>query len=216
MAIIDIDFAWPVAENGYRVRDYGPPSNEPTILTAPRHGVWLEPVGANRRLQEPLAFHPALFLDFAGLPETPAACCEFASSFGLLLGLRDLAGEGEAVETWFHHIRRFRHLVELWRSVTPSHLRWQSEDLLPATIAGRLVWCDQGPVFSLQPNTLLSALRAQFYTAVAELKEITACEQCGRWFERGPGKPRRGKSRFCSDRCRSDYHNLRKRKGAAP
>jgi hypothetical protein len=215
MAIIDIDFAWPVAESGYQVRDYGSPTYEPTILTAPRSGVWLEPIGPNRRWQEPLSFHPALFLDFAALAETPAACCDFASSFGLLLGLGDRTGEGENVEDWFHHIRRFRRLVDIWQSATPTRLRWQTEDLLPAVMAGRLVWRDQGPVFSLQPNTLLSALRAQFYTAVAVLKEIAACDQCGRWFERGPGKARRSKSRFCSDRCRSDYHNLHKRKREA-
>ena len=215
MTIIHIDFAWPVAESGYLVRDYGPPNSEPTILIKPRSGLWLEPISANQRWHEPLAFAPALFLDFAALAETPAAVCEFASSFGLLLGLNDRTGAGEDIGTWFHHIRRFRRLIDIWQSATPTRLRWQTEDLLPAAIAGRLVWRDQGPVFSLQPNTLLSALRSQFYAAVAELKEIAACDQCGRWFERGPGKARRSKSRFCSDRCRSDYHNLHKRKGAA-
>jgi hypothetical protein len=239
MATIDVDFEWPVAVGGYEVCDYGARPGPPTLLAPSsalikiaalaaggiaaseppsdlvRVGPWgthLVPCGATLRWHQPLAFHPFLFMQFATLDQRAAACAEFASNFGLLL----TRGEGtEDVEIWFHHIGRFRRLVDLWQSGPPVAVLTRSEpdDLREAAIGAKLVWRDGRPGLSMTPDTLISALRLQFMQAIADMREIKSCDQCGRWFERGPGKDRRGKSRFCSDACRFGFHNERRSKG---
>jgi hypothetical protein len=212
MAIVDIDFEWPVAVGGYEVHDYGPRSDEPTLLTADLSGLHLDPKSSELERRRPLADEPYLFLLFADTAQHADGAREFASRFGLLLGtLRNPAG-GEAVWLWLRHIQRFRLLVDIWQSGNPAELLWQvdPDDLRPASIAGGLSWREGRPRLALRPNSLLSAMRLQFFQAVAELKEIKACDGCGKWFERGPGKARRAKSRFCSDQCRFDFHNARK------
>ena len=225
---MDIDFTWPVPTEGFWV-DQRPADDggSPRIV--------LEPRGENR-WQSPLSGRPALFRQFAALDEeTPQAVADFASRYGWLFpprlaavfpmelpGLqesyRNLAsiehpGDGvEDLAAWRREIRRVRRLVaELDEAtVKGERLRPPWKDLRSPGLVAELV--DRGglPAIELRPDCLISALDLLFYRVIVGLSEIRACDQCGTWFECGPGKGRRGKSRFCSDKCRFDFHNARK------
>jgi hypothetical protein len=222
MPKLDIEFAWPVAVAGYEPKDF------------PGAGTFLVARGDEERWDNPVAFNPALFRQFAALPETPAACADFASKFGLLFGVglqqissvnrgRDrppvrsfVEDDRDSIDEWIEQIRRFRRLVNDW-----DRARSAGEDprpnllnlLPPPALIVRLVDREGKPSLSLSPDCLLSAMDLQFYQAVAGMTELRACEQCGTWFECGTGGGRRIVSRFCSNRCRFNFHNDRRSKG---
>ena len=79
MAIVDIDFEWPVAVGGYEVHDYGPRSDEPTLLTADLSGLHLDPKSSELERRRPLADEPYLFLLFADTAQHADGAREFAS-----------------------------------------------------------------------------------------------------------------------------------------
>jgi hypothetical protein len=68
----------------------------------------------------------------------------------------------------------------------------------------------------VRPANLLSAIELQFYKVVAGVTDLTTCEHCGEWFERGQAGTRRAGARFCSDDCRSLHNNQRRGKGDLP
>jgi hypothetical protein len=71
------------------------------------------------------------------------------------------------------------------------------------------------PSINLRPNMPLSALLYCAAQMIARGITAHACDNCGTPFlgggERGRNKKRAG-SRFCSDTCRYEYHNERRRK----
>jgi hypothetical protein len=227
---LEIVFTWPVPSRGFEVEQRIAPTDEsPLIVLEPRGG------GLGERWQSPLSGRPALFREFAALDETPQAAADFGSRYGWLFPYRlhdvaplDLPGlpefylnvavvehpdDGiEYFEQWCREIRRMRRLVaELDEATAKGHrCRPNYKDLrLPGLIA-QLVDHGGAPAIELKPDCLISALDLQFYRVVVGLSEIRACDACGTWFECGPGKGRRGKSRFCSDKCRFNFHNARK------
>ena len=194
MAIVDIDFEWPVAVGGYEVHDYGPRSDEPTLLTADLSGLHLDPKSSELERRRPLADEPYLFLLFADTAQHADGAREFASRFGLLLGtLRNPAG-GEAVWLWLRHIQRFRLLVDIWQSGNPAELLWQvdPDDLRPASIAGGLFLARGAPAPGAQtqlsvvgdaPAIFPSRRRAERDQGMRRLREVVRA------------RPRQGASR---------------------
>jgi hypothetical protein len=81
----------------------------------------------------------------------------------------------------------------------------------------RISYHSDHPSIRLRPDSTLSAL---FYCAAEMIaRGITAhaCDKCGTRFLGGGERSRnkkRADSRFCSDACRYDYHNERRRKTA--
>jgi hypothetical protein len=215
-ASFEIDLPWPVARAGYEVRRTSWIGN--TILTrGPHEDVVIVPKSGNRRFEEPFRANPALFLRFAALDESSEACADFASRFGLLHRTRR-AADGERFALWREHLRRFKRLADLWREGGASHLlrRASPSDLPhPAIMHVGLTWVGERPALVLVPESLLAGLELQLAVAVAGGSEIRACDQCGIFFERGRGKQRRAQARFCSDICRFEFHNARKREGAS-
>ena len=234
MATLDIEFLWPVAVAGYEIKE---------IDQGGLPGPYLVARGAEQRWQNPVAFHPALFRQFADLPLAPpdkamAAFIDFASKFGLLLGpysrmvaqnrgadrppIYSIFGDEEPyhldrVELWLTHVRRLRRLVSEWDRALRAgdDARPDYRDLLPRpTLFVDLVDRAGRPSLSFRPGSLLSAIDLQFYQAVTGTIELKACEHCGQWFERGLGTDRGRKARFCSDQCRFGFNNdKRARKG---
>lgn len=252
MPKLDIEFAWPVAVAGYEIREIAD-------LRAGGPGAFLVACGTEHRWHNPIAFHPALFRQFAALPETPAACADFASKFGLLFGptprvssiergpelppvfawVQHDVVHSDSIAVWLLQIRRLRRLVEDWdrarstgESTAPDYRDLMPKPRLIVDLIDRAapkVLAPPVPRFSadfvehrprpslnFSPNNLLSAIDLQFYQAIAGMTELRACENCGTWFECGPGGTRRSASRFCSDACRFNFHNARKGKGGSP
>jgi len=77
--------------------------------------------------------------------------------------------------------------------------------LVPGKPDGRLA-------LSLRPKVLVDAMRVQLAQSIAGGNEISVCEVCGSWFEKGGrgGDAKRSIARFCSDKCRNQFHNERR------
>jgi hypothetical protein len=220
---LDIEFTWPVAVAGYRVAE---PADGGSYLVAR---------GEANRWRNPVAENPDLFRRFALLPETPAGCIEFANEHGLLFGVgyepicsvdRDPAREpGEfcmevprdSIGEWLQQIRRLRRLVDGWNRARKAGetTALDYRDMRSPRLVVDLIARAGKPGLSQRPDCLLSAIDLQFYQAVAGMTDLRECEECGDWFECGPGGGRRTVSRFCTSRCRDKFHNKRRSKGGS-
>jgi hypothetical protein len=65
-----------------------------------------------------------------------------------------------------------------------------------------------------RPACLLDALWLQAIQRFAGDAIVRRCQQCGQWFEAGPGTGRRLDAKFCSDKHRVNFNNARRTKGA--
>ncbi len=215
MARIDIKFAWRVAP-GYVIVDSSSP-----LWQLPTRGLVLFSVADDQivprrgraETKEPILLRPTLFLDFAALDGSAESCLAFAKLWGLL-GLGAEGSElrqGEFISDWQRCIKDMRAAVAAWREGRLS----RRTDLPAADLKARLREAPGGGyMLELAPPSLWSALRLQFSQTAASDKTIRACDHCGTWFEAGQGTTRRADARFCSDICRTRYHNALKSKGA--
>jgi hypothetical protein len=71
---------------------------------------------------------------------------------------------------------------------------------------------DGRPTLSLRPQNLIDAMRIQLAQSIASGNLINVCPICGAWFEKGGrgGSAKRSIARFCSDKCRNQFHNERR------
>lgn len=235
MPKLKINFEWFRDEDGYRVVGAHDQPNRSKIVRK----------GGPLRSVRPLEFHGHLFQQFADLPGTEESCLEFVCHFGFLgvsagergddrrfgfLGVS--AGgrgddrrerpiydppEGEYLFQWWAAITDLRVQLEGWRSFGSGLPPGFVERLKPAEMIARLQERGPGerPALSLQPKSLLGAIHIQFFEFVASGKDLRACEQCGKWFETG-ASARRAVARFCSDDCRTKFHNRRRSLGGKP
>jgi hypothetical protein len=73
----------------------------------------------------------------------------------------------------------------------------------------RLVADHSGLRLQAEPNDLLDALWLQF--AQARSKGLAnRCEQCGELYATGPNTKRRRHTKFCSVKCKTKYHSLKR------
>jgi hypothetical protein len=83
-------------------------------------------------------------------------------------------------------------------------------------VGGLQAWLAPDPTtgewrLKLTPNDLLGALRLQSAQALIDPHgHMQECQQCGDWFEVGPGTRRRGDAKFCSDHCRIQFNSLKR------
>jgi hypothetical protein len=62
----------------------------------------------------------------------------------------------------------------------------------------------------VSPRSLLDALWLQLGQKLSDGGVIRQCEQCGGWFEAGPGSGRRSDAKFCSDEHRVIFNSRRR------
>jgi hypothetical protein len=215
MPAIDIDFHWTRALRGYRA-ELEPAGS--TILTSSVPArVIIAPVDDQTCAVDPLNIGN-LYLVFAQLSGEAGACVTFACSWGLLSRPRP-GIRGEPFDFWRREIESLRTAVELAADDPTRVCQYVPPDPM-APFPPRLdVWLVSrgGPratSLMLRPTSLIDALWLQFFAALAGDREIKACERCGLWFERGASSERGRKARFCTDKCRMDFHN-EQRKGTA-
>jgi hypothetical protein len=230
MAKLDINFVWHTAAGGYRAE---PVAMRSTILTGAADAersfdrLFLVPVTSEQRQVEPIALHNALYLELAMAAETPEACAEFASRFGLLR--RDYAGSREPVDFWLRQIGALREAVEIAlvdpmkvHFFIPSEPGSEPRAPLPDVPYRPLLRAWPVPagggqtVLQMRPVSLIDALWLQFLHSLSEDREIASCARCGAWFERGTGTDRGRKARYCTDKCRVSFHNERRVNGGSP
>ena len=66
---------------------------------------------------------------------------------------------------------------------------------------------------SIAPTHLRAALTLQCLAHRAEGARIRSCKACGSLFEVGGASRRRSHKEFCSDSCRFEFNNRRRREG---
>lgn len=216
MPVLDLSFEWPVDDAGYQIV-----APEKRKRSAGRRAVILDDVelgprikrrGGTLRMIRPLD-HSTLFVDFARLDGSDNSCIEFASRFGYLGPFQtedeDRVGEhGESVLLWRDDIDRMRRNVEAWQANPAAFVLVR--EIVMARLEASLVPVDGRAVLRIRPTSLIGAMQLQFAQAISTGLDIRNCDHCGKLFETGGGGRTR-KARFCSDRCRSDYHVARRK-----
>jgi hypothetical protein len=71
---------------------------------------------------------------------------------------------------------------------------------------------DGKPKLALRPDNLMQALTLYAARQIATGTTFGACLHCKGPFLRGGGSKKRGDARFCSDPCKWEFHNERRRK----
>ena len=217
MPVLDLSFEWPVDDAGYKIVDRKrKPSEGRDTLSMLRHpdGPYIVRGKGPLRTTRPLELHRTLFMAFARLDGSYESYLQFANSFGFL-GLfpnkraDDRVGpKGESLVLWQYEINLMRDAVELWQASPDTFA--SNQELIITELQVSLVPIDGKATLRIRPTSLIGAIRMQFAQAVATDLDIRTCDHCRKIFETG-GMGRTRKARFCSDKCRNDYH-LAKRK----
>ncbi len=209
---------WPVDESGFSIGEHKPKQPKrrgAQILTGPS-GPHIVRKGGQLRTTRPLESHSTLFMEFAHLDGTDEeSCLRFASKYGYLglipgLGKADdpVGPLGEPLSEWREQITNMRHAVGAWQAIPDT---FGSSREIPITrLDVSLVPIDGRPTLRIRPRSLIGAILLQFAQAVSTNLDIRTCRHCGKLFETG-GTGRTRKARFCSDRCRNDYHIARRK-----
>jgi hypothetical protein len=186
------------------------------------------------RLQSVLPDESGLFLEFAeGEP------LKFANRFGLLGGVglhaidpmdekrrqetRDWIGE--PVAAWKAEIQAMAEALRMWapaawtqpapQVVASAESDARSGERLASEINRHLkshcslALSKELTSISIRPQTLLSAVWAQFALAVRYDKQFRKCDGCKRWFEM-PSLGSRYEKQFCSKACKQRTYRERK------
>ena len=218
MPILDLSFEWPVDEAGYSVVDLKPKrpkGRRGALLLDGPSGPHVTRNGGPLRNTRPLESFPTLFMEFARLDGSEESCAGFATKFGYL-GLWPLdedaddrvMAQGEPVILWREPIDNMRRNVEVWQDNPTAFV--PVREVVIARLDASLVPIDGRAALRIRPPTLISAMQLQFAQAVSTGLDIRTCDHCGKLFETG-GTGRTRKARFCSDRCRTDFHVARRK-----
>ena len=124
MAEMDVDFEWPIDDEGYQIHRLPAVTTGALVSRRGEQDVIVRKGGPLRK-DRPIAFHPTLFRQFAEL-EKPEECLKFAEKFGYLgLGAwfgpkdtyEDGAGsQGEAVQDWLDAALNMYRAIEVSKS----------------------------------------------------------------------------------------------------
>ena len=101
-----------------------------------------------------------------------------------------------------------RAAVKLWQANPYTFAN--SQEFTITQLQASLVPIDGKATLRIRPSSLFGAVQLQFAQAISTGLDIRTCDHCGMIFEAG-GMGRNRKARFCSDRCRSDYHDAKKK-----
>ena len=217
MPFLDLSFEWPVDDAGYSIVDHKPKPSKgrsARLLTGEPSGPHIVRNDGPLRSTRPLELHRTLFMEFAHLDRTDESCLRFANSFGFLgLFLNERADDrvgpkGESLLLWRSEIADMRRSVDAWEADPDTFASNQEFTITRLDVS--LVPIDGRPTLRIRPRSLIGAIHLQFAQAVATGLDIRTCDHCGKIFETG-GMGRTRKARFCSDRCRNNYHAARRK-----
>jgi hypothetical protein len=155
------------------------------------------------------------FLHFSQLKDTPEACIDFAERYGLLTAPAVTSDPlpAEDLAFWKTEIRKMATLVRMLPNVIKvansrgTFARVGSVDVLLVPGTGP----NAKPVMVFEPGNLLQAMNLELAHFISGGGTLLVCQQCNLQFRAGAGdNSRRNKSKFCSDKCKHDYHNARR------
>lgn len=144
---------------------------------------------------QPLKEFPDLYARFAKL-RSQEDVVKFVRAYGPLTEEGLHGGKGDDL---FHGLRQAE-------SMAAGNLH---VGLVLCTLNAKLVADYNGIHLKAEPINLLDALWLQF--AQASSKGLAnRCEQCGKLYATGPDAKRRRHTKFCSVKCKTKYHSLKR------
>ena len=183
--------------------------------------------GGRLEKTKPFSYHPTLYKQFADLPDDPVAYCKFVNTFGpITYKHQDPAGRtidknlnkaaeklGESFGLLRQKTELMHHIISGWLEDPAEWMPFGENSPHMRFIAQLGRRPDGGRTLRFLPFTLFEAMLLQLCQAISSDRTIRACAWCNGWFEIG-AKSKRSSARFCSDRCRTRFHNDRRLKGA--
>jgi hypothetical protein len=163
---------------------------------------------------------PALYAEFAKLDGSKKACLEFAHKYGLLYTDLKLAAVGRGVDPrvfetlrhWRAHIATVKEIInrcELSRTNPSEAFRQfvkKDKSLFGVELYLSVKSANSPASLDVRGVSLASAIELQAIQSILEGHRSQQCIECPRWFQIGVGA-RRSQSKFCSIRCKDNYHN---------
>jgi hypothetical protein len=214
--MFEIDLEWPAASR-HVLRPVRSPKRDFAIYPA-KDATFIR--------RRPLEQNPSLYVEFAKLSGSKESCLQFADRYGLLnfdptIGGKlqtpcDLALEmPDALETlsmWQFQIKHVRDVIrrcELSRENPAEAFRqFAKEDEWVCGVGLYLsIKSPKSPAnLDVRARTLIDALTLQAVQSILGGRKSIQCIECSTWFEIGAGA-RRSLSKFCSTRCKDNFHN---------
>jgi hypothetical protein len=213
MPTIAIGFEWPRGRV-YELVEPELPRSKNNPFAATIDELHIRQTGLTERekpARRPLEISSRLHLDFAKL-KTDEDCLHFARSWGLLRTHAE-KGAQEPLSLWRREIDRMNTSIDGLRRAFEEKVIPQLGALVTSLdvllLAGKP---DGRPTLSLRPTILLDAMRLQLAQSIAGGNVINVCPVCDSWFEKGGrgGDAKRSIAKFCSDKCRNQFHNDRR------
>ena len=201
----EIDLEWPVASR-YVVRAVKKPHRDRAIFVAE---------AATFAPRRPFDDNPNLFAEFADLDGSEQACLQFAHRYGtLIVGPESLDPSYlESLTVWRHYIQYIRDIINYCKvgRARPAEAfrQFGRRDI---SLYGKLdaylstVSPKAPPTLNFRCESFLGALELQAIQSILGGRDVAKCIQCSKPFEIGAGA-RRSQSKFCSTRCKDNYHN---------
>jgi hypothetical protein len=167
-------------------------------------------------LRRPLDQNPTLYLELGNLDGSEQACLKFARKYGTLnADPRYPAVDPGYVETlavWKGQIERLNGIIrrcELSRdNPREAFRRFGKEDkgLHGVELYLSIKGANSPATIDVRCSSLFGALELQAIQSILQGRRSLQCIECPRWFEIGTGA-RRSQSKFCSKRCKDNFHN---------
>jgi hypothetical protein len=188
------DFTWYKDPKGYRLIPARPQKRRPgqSFLDAiPGEPARIIRNGGALQSYRPLDNFPDLFKHFINIPRTEKGVLEFVEKFGLL------TYDGDVVPAIIDQ-------AEEMAQVLRGRIIAMSLNKLNA----KIVADHNGMRLKVSPTCLVDALWLQLAQAKSGPANFRECLQCHKLFMAGGGEERRADAKFCTDKCRIEYHSL--------
>jgi hypothetical protein len=208
--MFEIELEWAVASE-YALRSVGRGSTRDLAICPTKD--------AKIARYRPIEQNPALYAEFANLDGSKRACLEFAHKYGLLYADLNLAGGRggdprvfETLRHWRGHIATVKEIIkrcELSRTNPSEAFRQyvkKDKSLFGVDLYLSVKSPNSPASLDVRGTSLAGAMELQAIQSILEGHRSQQCIECSRWFEIGLGA-RRSQSKFCSTRCKDNYHN---------
>jgi hypothetical protein len=180
--------------------------------------------GAKIARYRPLEQYPALYAEFAKLDGSKQTCLQFAHKYGLLfadlmrpLGLGNDPGVFETLKNWKGSIKNVSEIIqrcELSRTNPAEAFRQfgkQDKSLFGVDLYLSIKSPNSPATLDVRGvRFLVAAIELQAIQSILNARKSVQCIECTTWFEIGGGA-RRSQSKFCSTRCKDNWHNRLKK-----
>jgi hypothetical protein len=206
--MLEINFDWPVASE-YVVRKSLWGKGQRAIYVAEN---------ATITVRQPLDENPSLYAEFAKLDGSEKACLNFAHRYGtLLFDPRNPnamgPGDTERLRIWRGFIDNVRGIIqrcELSRANPREAFRQfgkKDRALTDVGLSLSIKNSNSPATLEMRVPNLITAMELQAIQSILlGGRKSVQCIECSRPFLIGGGA-RRSQSKFCSARCKDNYHN---------